>query len=181
MDEGEPRATIVIETPRLTLRELTTGDLDDLAAMYADAEVMRFIGTGGVLGRDDAARYIERQLGEYRERGFGEWATVSRETGETIGLSGLIVWPDIDGVEELEVAYLLERRAWGRGLGTEVATVIPDWAARELDRQRLVSCIYHDNAESIRVAEKIGMRYEKEIAYHGMPMALFAGTADPAG
>ena len=104
-----------------------------------------------------------------------------RETGETIGLSGLIVWPDIDGVEELEVAYLLERRAWGRGLGTEVATVIPDWAARELDRQRLVSCIYHDNAESIRVAEKIGMRYEKEIAYHGMPMALFAGTADPAG
>jgi ribosomal-protein-alanine N-acetyltransferase len=65
----------VIETPRLTLREPTTGDLDDLAAMYADPEVMGFIGTGGVLGRDDAARYIERQLGEYRERGFGEWAT----------------------------------------------------------------------------------------------------------
>ena len=59
--------------------------------------------------------------------------------------------------------------------------MIRDWAARVLDRQRLVSCIYHDNAGSIRVAEKIGMRYEKETAYHGMPMALYAWTADPAG
>ncbi len=163
------------------LRELRETDVDALAAMYADAEVMRFIGRGGVLTRDDAVRYIERQIDSYRERAFGEWATVSRETGETIGLCGLIVWPDIGGVEELEIAYLLVRMAWGRGLGTEVAASIRDWAALELGRERLVSCIYPENAASIRVAEKIGMRFEKDFEYHGKPMALFAWSASRSG
>lgn len=181
MDEGERRATIVIETPRLTLRELTTGDLDDLAAMYADAEVMQFIGRGGVLAREDAERYIDRQIRSYRERGFGEWATVLRDTGETVGMCGLIVWPDIDGAVETEVAYLLARTAWGRGLGTEAAGAIRDWGARELGLERLVSCIYPENATSIRVAEKIGMRFEKRFGYHGLPMALYVWSASPRG
>jgi [ribosomal protein S5]-alanine N-acetyltransferase len=181
MDEREPRVAIAIETPRLILRELTLADVDILTAMYADEEVMRFIGTGGVLGRDDAARSIERQLDSYRERGFGEWATVLRESGEMVGLCGLIVWPDIDGVEELEVAYLLDRTAWGRGLGTEVAEAIRDRAARELGRERLVSCIYPENTASIRVAEKIGMRFEKGFEYHGAPMALYAWSAPRSG
>jgi [ribosomal protein S5]-alanine N-acetyltransferase len=164
---------VILETARLTLRELVPGDLDALAGLYADDEVMRFIGAGGALGRDEAERYIERQMTAYRERGHGEWATVLRESGETIGLCGLIVWPDIDGAEELEVAYLLARDAWGKGLGTEVATAIRDWAARELGRRRLVSCIVHGHVASIRVAEKIGMRYEKDFEYQGLPMALY--------
>jgi len=124
---------------------------------------------------------VERQLREYRERGFGEWATVSRLTGETVGLCGLIAWSDIDGAEELEVAYLLDRGAWGRGLGTEVAAAIRDWAALALGRDRLVSCIYPENTASIRVAEKIGMRFEKEFEYHGESMALFVWSTSRPG
>jgi [ribosomal protein S5]-alanine N-acetyltransferase len=181
MDDGEPRAVIAIETPRLILRELTLADVDALAAMYADDEVMRFIGAGGVLGREDAERSIDRQLDSYRERGFGEWATVLRESGEMVGLCGLIVWPDIDGVEELEVAYLLNRTAWGRGLGTEVAAAIRDWAVLRLGRERLVSCIYPQNTASIRVAERNGMRFERDFEYHGTPMALYAWSAPHSG
>lgn len=181
MDDREPRARIVFETPRLILRELTLADIDALATLYANPEVMRFIGRGGVLGRDDAARHIERQLDSYRKRGFGEWAAVLRQSGEMVGLCGLIIWPDIDGVEELEVAYLFDRTSWGRGLGTEGAAAIRDWAARELGRDRLVSCIYPENAASIRVAEKIGMRFEKEFEYHGAPMALYAWSASRSG
>ena len=172
---------MIIETARLTLRPLVPGDLDALAAMYADPEVMRYIGTGGARGRDDAARTIERQRAAYAGRGYGEWATVLRESGEVIGLCGLIVWPDIDGTEELEVAYLLAREAWGRGLGTEVAGAIRDWAVRELGRTRLVSCIYPEHSASIHVAEKIGMRYEKRFLYEGEPMALYAWSAPAEG
>ena len=136
---------MILETPRLTLRALAPGDLGALATMYADPEVMRYIGTGGPRGRDDAARAIDRQLVVYAERGFGEWAAVLRESGDMVGLCGLIVWPDIEGTEELEVAYLLAREVWGRGLGTEVAGAIRDWAVRELGRRRLVSCIYPEH------------------------------------
>jgi ribosomal-protein-alanine N-acetyltransferase len=168
---------VIFQTPRLTVRELTPGDVDALASMYADPEVMRYIGTGGARGRDDAARAIDRQRAVYADRGFGEWATVLRESGELVGLCGLIVWPDIEGTEELEVAYLLARDLWGRGLGTEVAGAIRDWAVRELDRTRLVSCIYPEHTASIHVAQKIGMRYEKDFLYEGLPMALYAWTA----
>jgi [ribosomal protein S5]-alanine N-acetyltransferase len=164
----------LLETPRLSLRELIDDDLDALAAMFADAEVMRFIGVGGVLGRDRAERTIERQQTAYRERGYGEWATVDRESGAMIGLCGLIRWPDIDGAEELEVAYLLARDAWGRGLGTEAATAIRDHAIDDLGRRRLVSCIYPDNEASIKVATAIGMTFEKTFTYEGSAMSLFS-------
>jgi ribosomal-protein-alanine N-acetyltransferase len=168
---------VILETARLTLRPLTPGDLDALASMYADPEVMRYIGTGGPRGRDDAARYIDRQLDTYAERGFGEWATVLRESGDMVGLCGLIVWPDIGGTAELEVAYMLARDAWGKGLATEAAGAIRDWAVSELGRRRLVSCIDPEHAASIHVAQKIGMRYERDFLYEGAPMALYAWSA----
>jgi ribosomal-protein-alanine N-acetyltransferase len=171
---------MLIETTRLTVRELALDDLDVLAAIYADDETMRFIGRGGVLTREHAERAIERERVNYSERGYGEGATVLRETGEMIGVCGLIVWPDIDGVEEIEVAYLLARPWWGQGLGTEVAGAIRDHARHELGRDRLVSCIYPDNAASIHVAEKIGMRHEKDFDWAGHTMSLYASSL-PAG
>jgi ribosomal-protein-alanine N-acetyltransferase len=171
----------VIETERLTLRDLEPTDLDALAAIFADAEVMRYIGAGGVLGRDVAERMITREREHYAERGWGEWAAVERATGRMVGVCGLILWPDIDGRQELEVAYLLARDAWGRGYATEAATAIRD-AGLEI-RPDLVSLIYPDNAASIRVAEKIGMAYEKDVPFQGHDLRLYrlAGSGAAAG
>jgi RimJ/RimL family protein N-acetyltransferase len=168
-----------IETPRLIVRELDQGDLDRLAAIYADPEVMRFIGMGGPLPRERAATAIERERANLAERGYGEGATILRETGEFIGVCGLIVWPDIDGAQELEVAYLLDGPWWGKGLATEVAGAIRDFALGELGRDRVVSCIYPDNGASIRVAEKIGMTYEKDFDWSGHMLSLYAQHAAP--
>jgi ribosomal-protein-alanine N-acetyltransferase len=173
-DDAKASLVTVIETPRLRLRRLVLADLDALAAMFADPEVMPYIGKGGVLDRDAARRTIEHQIQQYETLGYGEWATDLRETGEMVGLCGLILWPDIEGVAEIEVAYLLARDAWGLGLGTEVAAAIRDWTRAELDRTRLVSCIYPANVASIRVAQKIGMRHEKDFDYEGSPMALYS-------
>jgi RimJ/RimL family protein N-acetyltransferase len=168
---------VLIETPRLIVRELDRGDLDRLAAIYADPDVMRFIGEGGPLGRERAAAAIERERANLAERGYGEGATILRETGELIGVCGLIVWPDIDGVPELEIAYLLDAPWWGMGFATEVASAIRDFALDELGRERLVSCIYPENAASIRVAEKIGMIYEKDFDWAGHTLSLYAQHA----
>jgi len=167
---------MVLETPRLILRELVPEDEDALAAMFADPEVMRWIGTGGIRTRQHAREVIEKQLREYREHGYGEWATILRGPDELIGLCGLIRWQDIDGVEETEVAYLLARHAWGHGYATEAAVAIRDWAIRKLGRDRLVSLTYHDNVASMNVARKNGMSWEKDVTFKGVTLALYALT-----
>jgi RimJ/RimL family protein N-acetyltransferase len=164
----------VIETPRLVLRELVPEDEDALAAIFADPEVMRWIGAGGVRTRRDAREAIGRQLEEYATHGYGEWATALRGSGEMVGMCGLIRWPDLDGIEEIEVAYLLARHAWGKGLATEAASAIRDWGLRQLERERLVSLVYHDNVASMNVARKIGMSWEKDVPFKGTTLALFS-------
>lgn len=171
---------VVIETPRLILREVVDEDEEAFAAMLADPEVMRWIGAGGVRDRAAAQQTIAGQREAYRERGYGEWATVMRGSGEPIGLCGLIYWPDVDGVEEVEIAYLLARRAWGQGFATEAASAIRDWATRELGRERLVSLIYHDNVASIAVARKVGMTWEKDVALGEKTVALYSLFLRPA-
>jgi [ribosomal protein S5]-alanine N-acetyltransferase len=171
----EPEAgRTVIETPRLVLQELVPEDEDALTAMYADPEVMRWIGAGGVRTRQDARESIRRQLEEYATHGYGEWATTLRGSGELVGMCGLIRWPDLDGVEEIEVAYLLARHVWGKGLATEAASAIRDWGLRQLERKRLVSLVYHDNIASMNVARKIGMSWEKDVPFKGTMIALFS-------
>jgi ribosomal-protein-alanine N-acetyltransferase len=160
----------------LVLRELVPEDEDALTAMFADPEVMRWIGTGGVRTRQHAREVIEKQLREYREQGYGEWATILRGSDELIGVCGLIRWPDIDGVEEIEVAYLLARDAWGHGYATEATAAIRDWALRELRRDRLISLAYHDNVASMNVARKNGMSWEKDVTIKGVTLALYSLT-----
>jgi RimJ/RimL family protein N-acetyltransferase len=172
---------VVIETPRLRLRELTAQDEDSLAAMFADPEVMTWIGQGGVLGRDAVQRVLQRELEGYAERGYGEWALTVRGSDEMIGLCGLIDWPGLEGRDELEVAYLLGRAWWGRGFATEAAAAIRDWAVRELGRDRLVSLVYHDNLASIGVARKLGMSWEKDVVMGRQVVAMYAYLSPGAG
>jgi len=161
----------VIGTDRLVLRDLEPADTDAIAAIFGDEEVMRFIGAGGVLDRDVVVRMIERERQQYARRGWGQWATVERATGRCVGVCGLILWPDIDGQEELEVAYLLARDAWGKGYATEAATAVRDVGVEV--RSDLVSLIYPGNAASINVARKIGMALERSVAFQGHQLELY--------
>ncbi len=146
----------ILETGRLLLRELTLGDLDALAALYRDPEVRRYF-PEGVLTREETREELEWIIREYyAKHGFGLWATIHRESGAFIGRSGLLPWT-IDGRAEVEVAYLLAREYWGRGLGTEAARAIAHHAFDTLPVSRLICLIDARNAASRRVAEKIGM------------------------
>jgi RimJ/RimL family protein N-acetyltransferase len=152
---------IILETPRLTFRRLVPGDLDDLFALYRDPAVRRYF-PEGTLTREETLEELTFYLNghpDHPELGF--WAAVHKETGRFIGRCGLLPWT-IDGRFEVEVAYMLAREYWGQGLGTEAARGIRDHAFRELGRSRLICLIDRDNRASIRVAEKIGMAFEKE-------------------
>jgi ribosomal-protein-alanine N-acetyltransferase len=107
--------------------------------------------------------------------GFGLWATSLRETHEFIGRCGLLPWT-IEGRAEVEVAYLLAKPHWGRGLGTEAARAILAYGFEQLHLSRLISLIDPENEASIKVAIKIGMTLEREGDIEGEPTLVYSAS-----
>jgi RimJ/RimL family protein N-acetyltransferase len=150
-----------LETERLVLRPFADGDLDGFATMYADPEVMRHMGDGRPLSRAATWRTIALFVGHWELRGYGQWALVEKATGRLIGRAGL--W-NPEGWPGLEVGWLLDRARWGHGFATEAARAGLDYAFDVVGAERVISVIAPANLRSIRVAERVGERFERTIA-----------------
>jgi [ribosomal protein S5]-alanine N-acetyltransferase len=157
-----PCATvIVLETARLVLRRLRPDDLDALFALYRDPETRRYF-PDGTRTLDETHEELSWFLNGYpRDPRLGLWATLDKATGAFIGRCGLLPWT-IDGRDEVEVAYLLDRAYWGRGLASEAARGIVHHAFVSLDVARLISLVDPANVASQRVAMNAGMRWAGE-------------------
>lgn len=94
------------------------------------------------------------------------WAVILREGQQFVGDCGLIV-QEVDGVEELEVGYHFNRNFWGLGLATEAARGCMEYAFHHLNRRRIISMIRPENISSRRVAERNGLKIEKELFWRG--------------
>jgi RimJ/RimL family protein N-acetyltransferase len=151
----------ILETKRLILRHLEPGDLESLYAIYSDPEVRRYI-PEGTLTYEETKEELEWFLNGHPEHPeLGLWATIDKETNRLIGRCGLLPWT-IEGRFEVEVAYLLAKEYWGQGLGTEAAQATLSYSIEKLGLSRLICLIDEENLASKKVAEKIGMTFEKE-------------------
>jgi RimJ/RimL family protein N-acetyltransferase len=151
-------------TPRLAFREMTLDDLDDMAALLGDPEVMRYY--PHPKGRDEALAWIMWNQRLYREHGFGLWLLTLRDGGEFVGDCGLTP-QHVDGVTEVEVGYHVRAVLQGRGLATEAAAACRGYAHDVLGADRLIAIIDPRNQPSQRVAEKVGLVLERESDNHG--------------
>ena len=157
-------------TERLLLRGLELSDLDAYAAICADPDVRRFLGDGCPLERPAVWREMALLLGHWGLRGFGQWAVVERETGELVGRAGL--WQP-EGWPGLEVGWVLGRRYWGRGFATEAARAALHHAFSALGARRVISLIHPDNERSVRVAERLGERFDRRVEVSGTPHHVY--------
>ncbi len=155
-----------IQTKRLLLRHFEMTDLEKIHKhVFGDAEVMHF--GDGPQSMEWVQDWIETCLENYGTRGFGPYALIEKNSTELIGYCGLFHFPDIDGQTEVEIGYRLSRSTWGQGYATEAAFTVRDFALNELKLSRLVTLIDPANTASIRVAQKLGMQYEKHIMLEG--------------
>ncbi len=153
----------MIETERLILRRLTASDHEALESLFGNAEVMNS-SVDGPLNSEEVATWLSDQIELYKsDSGIEILAVICEATSELIGYCGLTLYPDIDGVPEIEIGYRLVRKFWGSGYATEAAIAIRDYAFTDLRVDRLVALIEPVNKRSIRVAEKLGMEYEKDV------------------
>ncbi|HEX7313156.1 MAG TPA: GNAT family N-acetyltransferase [Pyrinomonadaceae bacterium] len=155
---------IVLETERLLLRRFTPEDAADNYRIYTDDENMRFMGRRPDSVEFEREHILKHIANYYDQHGFGLWAVVLREDGRLIGRCGLIHQP-IEGAREVEVSYLLDRHYWGRGLATEAARAVVRHGFEKYKFPRIVALINPENVASVRVAEKIGMKHERDVDF----------------
>ncbi len=160
-----------METQRLLLRELQPDDLDDLAGILGDDVGMRYYPRP--FPRAETRDWILRNRTRYAEDGHGLWAMVQKEDRQFVGDCGLTI-QTVEGVPELEVGYHIKRSHWRRGLATEAALVCRDFAFASLDRDRLICISSPGNIASQGVAKKLGMTFEKNVIYKGLPQVMFS-------
>jgi ribosomal-protein-alanine N-acetyltransferase len=164
---------IVLSTARMMIRRFGPDDLDDLASLYADPEVRRYL-PRGALTREQTAEELETYiegLSPSRPE-LGLWAVIEASTGRFIGRCGLIPWT-IDGADEVEIAYMLGRRDWGRGLGREIARALVRHGFA-LGLPRLIALIAPGNQASMRTAESAGFAFDRHCTPDGHPALLYS-------
>jgi ribosomal-protein-alanine N-acetyltransferase len=166
-----------IETPRLILRPMQAEDSAELLSVFGDPKVMASFGHSPFdLPAMDA--WVRRNLEHQDRYGYGLFAVVLRETGLLIGDCGL-EHMQVDGKAETELGYDLRRDHWNRGLATEAATAVRDYAFTTLALPRVISLIRSTNAASRRVAEKIGMQPERVFSRAGHEYWVYSLDRDP--
>ncbi|MEV6348408.1 GNAT family N-acetyltransferase [Actinoplanes sp. NPDC051851] len=170
-----------LQTERLALRQWRDDDLDALAAMNADPEVMRYIMDGAVRDRPQTEAGLRHMVKIWEEHAFGLFAIDVRETGEFAGWAGLSVpefLPEV--MPTVEIGWRLAREHWGQGYATEAATAALRFGFEERGLERVVSIRHRENDRSRRVMEKLGMAhgFDTVVPANGQPVAVHAISRD---
>jgi ribosomal-protein-alanine N-acetyltransferase len=170
----------VIETARLNLRELDFEDAAFILELLNEPSFIRNIGDKGVRTLADAHDYIlQGPMDSYARNGFGLYATCLRRgafdgasAGTPIGICGLV---KREGLTDPDVGFAFLSRYWSKGFAVESATAVLAHARKALNLLRIVAITSQDNAQSIAVLEKIGLKFERTIRLvdHGQELKLF--------
>ena len=165
---SRPAPIDAFATARLTAERLRAEHLDDLVALHLDAAVSRYL--GGTRTAAQTAAYLDANLAHWDRRGFGLWIIRDR-AGRFLGRAG--VRPlQVQGVEEIEIAYTFHQAAWGQGYASEIAEALRDLAFGPLDLPQLVGIVMTENEASRRVLEKTGFTFERAYVDAGHELVL---------
>jgi RimJ/RimL family protein N-acetyltransferase len=162
---------VILETPRLRLREMTWDDLDFVAAMLGDPNVMRHYPQ--VHTRGEAELWLKKMVERYRDDGHALWLVSLRAEGQPIGQVGLLR-QHVDGVDEPEIGYLVHAPYWRQGYAFEAASAVRDFAFATLHKSRVISLIRPGNIPSQRVALRLGMKPERLTKFRDFDTLVFS-------
>lgn len=155
----------IIETERLFLRELNTGDAEFILELINEPGWIKNIGDRGIREIEGAIEYIQKgPAASYEKNGFGLWLVGLKETNEPIGMCGLI---KRETLADIDIGFAFLERFWGKGFAIEAASAVMDFARSNLGLKRIVAITVSENLGSIKVLEKLGMRFERMMLMPG--------------
>jgi RimJ/RimL family protein N-acetyltransferase len=168
-----------LETERLWLRAHTPADFDNCAALWAEPQVVRFLG-GKPNTREDCWMRMLRHAGMWSFMGIGSWL-VETKGGEFVGEIGFLwlkrdIQPSIEGFPE--VGWILHPSAHGKGYASEAVGGALAWGDANLAHKRFTCIIHPDNAASLNVARKTGFAEYTRGVYHNEPIVMLERVRD---
>ena len=164
-----------LRTPRIILRSFREEDVDSMEQLFANPDFMRF-SLGVFTERKKTVDFIEKMMGWDRTKMPSQFAVVPRGENAVIGYCGFHHHSEVPG--EVEIGYRLHPDYWNRGLITEAAGAVRDHGFRDWKLARVISLVHPENIPSRRVAEKNGMKMEKEITFREFPTLVYATTRE---
>jgi RimJ/RimL family protein N-acetyltransferase len=165
VDENSRLGKKILETERLSLREMTTADAPVLVEILNEPAFIEFVADRGVRTVADAEKFIEEKfLASYAQHGFGFYMVELKGSGEPIGMCGLI---KRETLEDVDIGFSIFERFWGKGYATEAARALMQHGLTRLGLPRIVGVTAPHNERSAAVLEKLGLRFEKMIELSG--------------
>lgn len=173
-----------INTPRLSLRAWQEADRDAFRSFCTDREMMRYISAGRPWSEDQIDEFFARQACNMNEGGYCMGAVVLNATDGVVGVAG--VQPHRLAGDD-EIGWWITRPLQGQGFASEIGAACLRYGLDVLKRERIVAIADPDNIASIRVMQKIGMRYLDTVSaqllearYPDEPVVRYAALAEPA-
>lgn len=162
-----------LETKRLWLCTWDNADSEVARPIFTDASVMRYINGGRPLADAAICDFILRQQNHFRSRGFCLWKLLLKPEGRFAGFCGLQPL-ELDGKSEVEIGWRLRKEDWGRGLATEAAqAALADGVAKGR-LSRVIAVAMTENRASLRVMEKLGMKFERKTQKAGFNVVVYS-------
>lgn len=164
----------VLETERLILRRLSIEDAAFILKLVNEPSWLRFIGDRGVRTIDDARDYILKgPVDSYRRSGFGFYLTELKERAVPIGICGLV---KRESLKDVDIGFAFLPEFWGKGYAFEAASAVMAYGKSAFGLNRIVAITTPDNHNSIKVLEKLGLRFEQmlRLSEHDPEIKLFA-------
>jgi RimJ/RimL family protein N-acetyltransferase len=162
-----------LESDRLITRKLTTNDIGPWADYFSDKEAYEFYPDYGLTSNIERAEFwVEKQLKRYTEDGIGLQVLTNKRTDDFIGQCGLLK-QEVDGKIEMEVGYHIYKKYWGQGYAPEAAKIFIDHAFRNNMTSSIISIIATGNEKSQRVADKNGLKREKQTQWSGLEVYIY--------
>lgn len=151
----------ILETERLLLREITTDDAQFLLQLLNEPSFIENIGDRNVRTVEDACRYAQNgPISSYQQHGFGLYLVLLKETGEAIGICGLV---KRDSLPHADIGYAFLPEFWRKGYALEATAAMKEYAFSRLGHEKLLAIVNPENKSSIRVLEKLGLGFTRMV------------------
>ena len=153
----------ILDTERLTLRQFSVDDAPFIYKLFNDPDWIRFIGDRNIHTVGDARDFIEKRLiPAYEEFGFGFYLTAIKETGESVGMCGLV---KRDFLDDVDIGYAFLPNARGKGFAFEAADAVMRYGMDELGISRIVAITDVENGRSTHLLGKLGLHLQGTITH----------------